>query len=129
MIRSNRRTVLKGTVALGGLAALGLVPFALGRKAPAIFIYDARFPAARALAEGWQLLGVPVLDPRDHDLGLAWRKGIPALLSPGATIEGATLWTDRWVCETLARAHGLAPAKQDLDMAGAGGALRQWALA
>ena len=130
MIRSNRRTVLKGTLAIGSLAALGTIPFAAARAAPAIFIFDDRFPASRLLAQGWQALGVPILDPRDHDLGIAWRGHIPSLLEAGGTLEGATLWSDRWVCETFARAHGLALMVDQAALPGpAGGGLSRWRLA
>lgn len=127
MISSDRRTVLKGTMAL---AALGAVPFALRREAPAIFIYDARFGVSRQLAEQWAARGVPLLDPRAYDLGLAWRDHIPRLLASNPRIEGATLWSDRWVCETFGRSHGLGAQVADLALPGSPeGALRQWSVA
>lgn len=129
MIRTNRRALMKGSMAL---AALGAFPAALraeGSK-PAIFIYDARFAASRELAERWREQGVTVLDPRERDLGLAWRQDIPALLAKGGGIAGATLWSDRFICETFARDFGLAAQPQDAPVPGAGGAaLRLWSIA
>ena len=136
MNSTTRRTMLKGGIALGGMAMLGALgdlaamPVDPARRAPAIFIFDGRFAASVALADRWARRGVPVLDPRDHDLGLAWRGHIPALLADGRGIEGATWWTDRWLCDPLAGPHGLRPQPGDLALPGpAGEALRQWVLA
>ena len=127
MIRSDRRSVLKGAAAL---AAVGVMPVGPRPGALAIFIYDGRFAASRELAQAWLVRGVPVLDPREHDLGLAWRNHIPGLLREGCRIEGATLWSDRFICESFGKAHGLAPSTHDLALPGpAGLALRQWTLA
>ena len=131
MMRSDRRMLLKGSV---GLAVLGAMPAALrahGKQGlpPAIFIYDARFSASRELAQSWQQSGVAVLDPREYDLGLAWQAHIPDLLQQGRGIAGATLWSDRFICETFARDHGLAPAVRDTQLPGSvDGALRHWAI-
>ena len=126
MISSDRRTLMKGSMAL---AALGAFPAALSaaNNKPAIFIYDARFPASRELAESWKQQGVAILDPREHDLGVAWRETIPALLASGGGVAGATMWSDRFICETFAREHGLASRPHDAPLPGAGGAaLRLW---
>ncbi len=129
MISSDRRTLMKGSVALAALGAFPASLRAQGRK-PAIFIYDARFAASRELAESWKQQGVAILDPREHDLGNAWRKTIPALLARGGGIAGATMWSDRFICETFAREHGLAAQPQDVPLPGAGGAtLRLWEIA
>lgn len=129
MISSDRRTVMKGSMAL---AALGAFPASLRAQGvkPAIFIYDARFAASRELAESWKQQGVAILDPREHDLGNAWRKTIPALLARGGGIAGATMWSDRFICETFAREHGLVAQLQDAPLPGPGGAtLRLWEIA
>ena len=128
MISATRRTVMMGTL---GVAAIGAMPVALrARDLPAIFIYDQRFTASLELADRWRAMGVPVLDPRDHDLGLAWRGHIPDLLRRGSRIEGATLWSDRFVCESFGRTHGLSAMATDFALPGErGGALRQWVIA
>lgn len=128
MIAISRRTTLKGTLAL---AATGFAPSVLhAREArPALFLFDARFAASRQLAGEWQALGVPVLDPRDHDLGLAWRDHIPQALSANPRIEGATLWSDRFICETFGRDHALAMTVTGSPLPGTEPALRHWLLA
>ncbi len=129
MIRSDRRTLMKGSMAL---AALGAFPAALRAESigPAIFIYDARFTASRKMAEGWEKQGVTILDPREQDLGVAWRETIPALLAKGGGIAGATMWSDRFICETFARDHGLSLLPHDAPLPGTGDAsLRAWVIA
>ncbi len=128
MIRSNRRMLLKGGVAL---AALGAMPSALRAQGfkPAVFIHDARFAASRELADGWRDRGVEILDPRKDDLGIAWREHIPELLKRGGGIAGATLWSDRFICETFARQYGLSSIGDGQLLPGAaGGALRHWSI-
>ncbi|MEN7535636.1 hypothetical protein [Aurantiacibacter flavus] len=129
MIRSDRRTLMKGGMAL---VALGGMPAALraqGAK-PALLIYDRRFATSLQLAEEWAGQGIAILDPREHDLGLAWQGQIPSLLASGGAIAGATLWSDRFICETFARGHGRTRLLHDVPMPGAGGAdLRHWAIA
>ena len=129
MITSSRRNVMKGAIAL---SALGVMPATLHARgpAPAVFIYDARFDAARELALAWQRRGVAILDPREHDLGLAWREHIPQLLAKGGGIEGATLWSDRFVCEAFGKEHGLAAQPGEARLPGdATGSLRHWIVA
>ena len=126
MIRSDRRTLMKGSMAL---AALGAMPAALRAQGhrPALFIYDARFPASAQLAEEWAGQGVAILDPREHDLGLAWRGHIPRLLVRGGGLAGATMWSDRFICETFARSHGRSQLLHDAPLPGSD--LRHWAIA
>ena len=129
MIRSNRRTLIKGSMAM---VALGAVPAALRAQGirPALFIYDARFATSAHLAQEWEGQGVAVLDPREHDLGLAWRGHIPQMLAQGGTLAGATLWSDRFICETFARNHGRSQLLHDAQLPGMNdGALRHWAIA
>ncbi|MEL1249101.1 hypothetical protein [Aurantiacibacter gilvus] len=128
MIAITRRTTLKGTLAL---AATSLAPSVLhAREArPGLFLFDARFAASRQLAEQWRAQGVPVLDSREHDLGLAWRERIPQALAANPRIEGVTLWSDRFICETFGRDHSLAMTVADSALPGADPALRQWVLA
>lgn len=126
MIRSSRRYMMKGTIALATLGAMPGSLRAAGRS-PALFIFDARFAASRQLALTWQQEGIAILDPRDHDLGVAWREHIPQLLASGGGMEGATLWSDRFVCETFAKEHGLSASRSHGALPGsAGGALRHW---
>ncbi|WP_137679790.1 hypothetical protein [Aurantiacibacter suaedae] len=129
MIRSDRRTLIKGSMAM---AALGAMPTALRARGlkPALFIYDARFAASRELAREWAGQGVATLDPREHDLGLAWRGPIPQLLANGGALAGATLWSDRFICESFARDHGRRQLLHDTPLPDTGGAaLRHWAVA
>tara|TARA_A100001391_G_scaffold130111_6_gene89448 strand:- start:2711 stop:3100 length:390 start_codon:yes stop_codon:yes gene_type:complete len=129
MIRSDRRTLIKGSMAM---AALGAMPAALRAQGirPALFIYDARFATSIQLAEEWQGQGVAVLDPREHDLGLAWHGHIPHLLAQGGALAGATLWSDRFICETFAKDHGRSQVLHDRQLPGVNdGALRHWAIA
>ena len=130
MITPSRRTIIKGSLALGAAAVMPAALRAATGNSPALFIYDVRFAASRDLANEWQARGVTILDPRDHDLGLAWREHIPRLLSANGRIEGATLWSDRFVCETFARDYGLQPEGDTIALTGvAGGSLRHWSLA
>jgi hypothetical protein len=119
---------MKATMAL---AALGAFPCGLRARdrAPALFVYDGRFPFSRQFAEQWQMAGVAILDPREHDLGLAWREHIPGLLEGGGRIEGATLWSDRFICETFARERGMTVSPVDVKPSGMpGDELRHWAI-
>lgn len=128
MIPSSRRNLMKGTIALAALCAMPGSLRAAGR-APAVFIFDARFTASRHLALAWQQEGIAILDPRDHDLGLAWREHIPRLLARGGGMEGATLWSDRFVCETFAKEHGLSASRSHGQLPEpSGGALLHWRL-
>ncbi len=108
-MRMTRRTLVKGTAALGAMAAVPSVLHARASRT-ALFVYDVRFLPSRDLGARWQAAGVPVLDPRDEDLGTAWRRRIPDLLAEGGTIAGATLWSDRMICEIFGRERGLVPA-------------------
>jgi hypothetical protein len=106
MMQIDRRSMIKGSLAAGGAA---LVPASLAAavNAPALFVYDERFAPSRALAAYWSERGVAVLDPRMEDLGVAWRGRIPALISANRRVEGLTLWSDRFICETFGMDHGL----------------------
>jgi len=128
MIRADRRSVLKSSFAL---AALSVMPGALQARetAPALMVYDARFAVSRELAAHWLARGVPVLDPRDHDLGIAWRDYIPGLLAKGGGIEGTTLWSDQFICEAHGSDHGLRLLRSGNAVPeAAAGALRTWRL-
>jgi len=72
----------------------------------ALFVFDARFDRSHSLAESYRSAGVALLDPRDTDLGIAWREVIPSLLQQGQVVEGMTLWSDRLICEIFAREAG-----------------------
>lgn len=107
MIECDRRTVLAGTAAASLLVAAPT--FARGAAVqPSLFVFDARFAASQAAARSKQVEAVRVLDPREEDLGVAWRGTIPALLQGRAkVIAGITLWSDMFICESFAREHGL----------------------
>ncbi len=78
----DRRTAMK----LGGTAALAaLVPgAALAANAPPrLFVFDSRYPASREAAERWRSRGAALLDPRERDLGPAWRQEIKRALDNG----------------------------------------------
>lgn len=123
MIRSDRRSVLKGSLILAALTAAP-PPLHARTPVPALIVYDARFAASRELAAHWRALGVPTLDPREYDLGLAWRQRIPDLLEGGGGIEGSTLWSDQFICECIGADHALG-----LVYAERVGSLRRWRLA
>lgn len=128
MIRTSRRSVIKGAFTL---AAMTAAPAALHaqRPVPALIVYDVRFAVSRRRAAHWRARGVPVLDPRDHDLGLAWRDYIPGLLARGDGIEGTTLWSDQFICEALGSSHGLRPVHSEKAVPeAAAGSLRMWRL-
>lgn len=130
MIRSDRRSILKGSLTL---AALTAAPAALHARpaAPALVVYDMRFENSRRLAAHWRMQGVPAIDPRENDLGIAWRDRIPRLIAGGGGIEGATLWSDQFICERFGADFGLRPvsAEQQGLPLDAGGSLRRWRLA
>ena len=128
MIRADRRSVIKGSMALAALTAM---PAALHAREPipALVVYDARFPVLRDMAAQWTARGVPTLDPRDHDLALAWRDYIPGLLAGGNGIGGITLWSDQFICEGLGADHGLKLVRSERTVPEvAAGALRAWRL-
>ena len=104
----DRRSVIKA----GALASLAVAQpaLALGRsERPVLFVCDMRFAPSSDAARLWRAHGVPLIDPRTDDLGVAWRERIPQLLrkNPGG-IEGLTLWSDKFICESLGRERGLA---------------------
>lgn len=128
----DRRTMLAGTAAAGLVAAAPALAAAPAAAGPMLFIYDERFAASRLEAEKVRARGGIALDPRQRDLGLAWREDIPRLLArAGGTIGGMTLWSDRFICETFARDHGLALAMARPVEEARGGApgLGEWVLA
>ena len=105
-----RRAVL---AAGSGLTLSSLLPAAASASTsasvltgPALVVFDARFGLSALLAEHQAARGAATLDPRDYDLGLAWRGQMAGLLDAGERIEGLTLWSDRLVCEILARDSG-----------------------
>lgn len=131
MIDVDRRTMLGGTAAAMLLAAKPAFAMA-GEKLPALFIYDQRVPASRLAAEQLAARNVPVLDPRERDLGLAWREEIPRIVvRGGVSIAGITMWSDQFICESFGRDHGLTLKvlrALGADANGANGA-QEWVLA
>lgn len=113
-----------------GLTLSSLLPAAASARAsasiltrPALVVFDARFGISALLAERQAALGAATLDPRDHDLGPAWRGQMAGLLDAGGRIEGLTLWSDRLVCEILARDSGHPFAASKRPLASPDGAL------
>ncbi|HSG33100.1 MAG TPA: hypothetical protein VLA37_01090 [Sphingomonadaceae bacterium] len=102
----DRRSMIKGSIAAGG-AVLVPASLAAAESVPALFVYDERFSPSRARAAYWSERGVAVIDSRREDLGVAWRGRIPALISENRRVEGLTLWSDRFICETFGDEHGL----------------------
>jgi hypothetical protein len=103
----DRRSVIKAG-ALAGLA-FAQPALALGRAPrPALFVWDARFTPSSDVARLWSTRGTALIDARTEDLGVAWRERIPELLhaNPGG-IEGVTLWSDKFICESFGRERGL----------------------
>ena len=92
---------------------------------------DRRFAVSAAAALDRDKLGITVIDPREEDLGKAWRGRIPRLLEQNRLVmEGVTLWSDLFICQTFARAHGLElvhPARRVPSASAAG--LQYWTLA
>ena len=131
MIDIDRRTML-GTTVVAGLAAAAPA-WASAARPPSILVYDQRFAAARLEAERIRAAGGLALDPRERDLGLAWRDEIPLHLAKGPVlIGGITLWSDQFICQTFAREHGLSlTLGRPIDTAAQGGAkgLREWTIA
>lgn len=103
----DRRSVIKAG-ALAGLA-IAQPALALGRgTGPVLFVCDMRFAPSSDAARLWRAHGVALIDSRTDDLGVAWRERIPQLLraNPGS-IEGVTLWSDKFICESFGRERGL----------------------
>lgn len=107
-----RRTMMMHSAATITFAGGALVPAALRaaplQVPPALFVFDARFARSTILAERYRAAGASLLDPRESDLGIAWRGLIPSLLQRGERIEGLTLWSDRMITEIFAREAGAA---------------------
>lgn len=103
-----RRSVLKHSAATAALIALPPSLSAAAPQVPALFVFDARFARSAILAESYRAAGAALLDPRESDLGVAWRGMIPSLLQQGMRIEGLTLWSDRMISEIFAREAGAA---------------------
>ena len=71
-----------------------------------------------------------VIDPREEDLGLAWRKRIPVLLERyEGRLEGVTQWSDWVICQTFARQHGLILTRPPRAFAAPAAVLYEWAFA
>ncbi len=105
----SRRGMMKGGA--GALAVATLTPGPLRAATglgPAVFVFDARFALSRTAAHDHASAGAELLDPRDHDLGVAWRSRFPAVVREGRRIEGLTLWSDSLINQIFAREHGLA---------------------
>jgi hypothetical protein len=124
VIWMDRRSVLVGSAAL---AATAVAPRLARAAQPgvAIFIMDARFEQSLLAARRWERHGAAVLDPRETDLGLAWHRTIPERIRNGG-IAGLTLWSDMFICETLARQAGLRAVGPHVPV---GRDLFQWSLA
>lgn len=109
-----RRSVITRGAAIAVITCSGgaLMPTSLHaaplQAPPSLFVFDARFVRSNMLADHYRAAGASLLDPRETDLGLAWRELIPTLLQQGQRIEGLTLWSDRMISEIFAREAGAA---------------------
>ena len=105
-----RRIMIGQSAAALAVGSSAIVPTSLLAAAPAdpaaLFVFDARFARSVMLADSHLKVGAVLLDPRETDLGVAWRETIPSLLKQGRAIEGLTLWSDRMICEIFARDAG-----------------------
>ena len=126
----DRRTAMKTTIVTGAALSMPRALWAAGHR-PGLFVVDRRFAVSAAAALDRDKLGITVIDPREEDLGKAWRGRIPRLLEQnGLVMEGVTLWSDLFICQTFARAHGLElvhPARRVPSASAAG--LQYWTLA
>lgn len=105
----SRRGLMKGGA--GALAVAAVTPASLratGIAGPALFVYDARLPLSQTAAHDMAATGAMLIDPREHDLGAAWRLRIPEALAAGGTVEGLTLWSDCLISQIFAREQGYA---------------------
>ena len=124
----DRRTVIKGTAAIGTVFAM---PSMVGAAVPrlGIFVADARFQASAAAALVFSEREATVIDAQLNDLGVAWRKRIPDLLAKnGGGVAGVTLWSDLLICQMFARDHDLVLASPPRAVAGAVDGLHYWTL-
>ena len=130
MTGCDRRTVIGAAMVTGAVLA---VPRALwaAEPRPGLFVVDRRFAASDAAALDRASLGVIVIDPREEDLGMTWRQRIPRLLERnGAVVEGVTLWSDLFICQTFARPHGLTLIRPPQPvLSGLAAGLQHWKLA
>lgn len=104
----SRRGLMKGGA--GALAVAAVTPARLraaGGATPALFVFDARLPLSQTAARDMAATGSALIDPRESDLGVAWRSRIPALVAGGGSVEGLTLWSDCLISQIFAREHGL----------------------
>ncbi len=131
-----RRTMIKRSAATAVITCSGgaLIPTSLhatpSRVPPALFVFDARFARSTLLAESYRAAGASLLDPRETDLGVAWRGLIPSLLQQGQRIEGLTLWSDRLITEIFAREAGATFSSLELAAGDAAATrLQHWHLA
>ena len=131
-----RRTMIKRSAATAAVTCAGgvLMPTSLhaepAQVPPALFVFDARFARSTMLAESYSAAGTTLLDPRETDLGVAWRGLIPSLLQQGQRIEGLTLWSDRLITEIFARESGASFASLEMSAGDpAATRLQHWHLA
>lgn len=104
----SRRGLMKGGAGALAVAAVTAAPLrAAGIGGPALFVYDARLPLSQTAAQDRAAAGAALIDPRESDLGVAWRSRIPEVLSAGGSVEGLTLWSDCLISQIFAREHGL----------------------
>ena len=130
MTGMDRRSLIKGVVTTSAVLAIHPLAWAAEQR-PGVFVADARFAASAAAALERRKLGVTVIDPREEDLGIAWRRRIPELLEQnGLPMEGVTLWSDLMISQTFARRHGLRLVQSSREMVSDPAAgLHHWKLA
>lgn len=103
----SRRGLMKGGAGALALAAVTPAPLrAAGMAGPKLFVFDARLPLSQTAARDVVARGAALLDPRESDLGVAWRSSIPQALATGGGVEGLTLWSDCLISQIFAREQG-----------------------
>jgi hypothetical protein len=107
MIELDRRRAMMGGVAVAAGVLLPALALAAEPRV-VVFIVDRRLEESRAAAARWQRQGAFLLDPRETDLGRAWRGIIPDRIGNGL-IAGLTLWSDYFICASFAREAGVRP--------------------
>ena len=104
----SRRGLMKGGAGALAVAAVTPAPLrAAGQAGPALFVFDARLPLSQTAAQDMAAAGAALIDPRESDLGVAWRSRIPEMLAAGGRVEGLTLWSDCLISQIFARELGL----------------------
>lgn len=123
----SRRGLMKGGA--GALAVAAVAPGPLHAASggeTALFVFDARLTLSHTAAQDMAAAGTALLDPRENDLGVAWRSRIPAALAAGGSVAGLTLWSDCLISQIFARENGVAFSTVEVAQDHAGLPLYHW---